>query len=353
MKRRYLPLLLLAAGCAKEIHSEYAVPDGRSVNGTLVFGNLVRKLGHRVSYAPALYPRLKKEADVLCLFATKSSGLSPEEEQWLTDYLKQGKTAIVVLRDFDAAIPYWRFVLDNEGDRLTPADNALVRRRLSEAETEFRTQLLSSPAPEPRFARFKTMDDANGRHATKLRGPKWWNEGTVADGLDLVFYRRLGFPGGARPVLTAGWDTLVARQAVQSGTLWIVANGCFLLNLPLVHHEHRKLAADFVGQTSPKPAHWVIVRSSRVYSKDPRADSPSIARMLGTPPVGWIAAQLVMVGLCYSVYQLPIFGRPAPRPSRGLLRFGRHLEAVGALLARSRRPAVARQKIQRYWQEKP
>ena len=65
----------------------------------------------------------------------------------------------------------------------------------------------------------------------------------------------------AEPLVKSGDDVLVSRIEWKQSQILLIANGSFLLNLPLVNHEHRKLAGHLVNAVGP-PRKLVIFLES-------------------------------------------------------------------------------------------
>jgi hypothetical protein len=69
---------------------------------------------------------------------------------------------------------------------------------------------------------------------------------------------------------------------------------------------------------------------------DPPATDSSLWRALGAWPLNVILLHFAVLGVIFCFARWPIFGRPQMPPSYPLLDFGKHVEAVGRLLARTR-----------------
>ncbi len=144
---------------------------------------------------------------------------------------------------------------------------------------------------------------------------------------------------------------LLGGQSDGTSQLIVVANGSFLLNMPLVNHEHRKLAGTLVDEVGTKQRVFFLETggSPEVLAEDPAPprvptstmyfDVPRIQNLL------WHLAVLTLV-VCFGLFA--IHGRPrsAPRPPPN--DFGRHAEAVGDLLAHTRDAAYAQARLSQY-----
>ena len=123
----------------------------------------------------------------------------------------------------------------------------------------------------------------------------------------------------------------------------LIANGSFLLNLPLVNHEHRKLAARLVESVGS--AKRIIFLASydggTVRTKSSNQDDSnqphSMVDIFGIWPLSVILTQwgLVLLLLCFSRW--PIFGPPRDPPAPTASDFSRHVNALGEARIDARR----------------
>ena len=81
----------------------------------------------------------------------------------------------------------------------------------------------------------------------------------------------------AEVLLRSGKDVLVSRRPYDESQLIVVANGSFLLNLPLVNHEHRKLAGKLIDAVGSPRKTVVFLESYAggppIRDKDPAAEA--------------------------------------------------------------------------------
>ena len=83
---------------------------------------------------------------------------------------------------------------------------------------------------------------------------------------------------------------LVSREWFDESQLIVVANGSFLLNLPLVNHEHRKLAGKLIDAVGP-PGQTVVFLESFA-GGPPISDDPSGGMPTGAEIFNALADQL-------------------------------------------------------------
>lgn len=350
-----LAAVLLAAGCAAEdIDGTYGMrrgtPGGASVNGTSVLAGMFEARGCRVTTWRRLSPKLE-ECDVIVWAPDDFQPPTQEQERFLDAWVwrKKGRTLIYLGRDYDATIAYWRQVIPG-----SPPEQALERsRRLAMAQAAHDARRAAMPK-EARGAWFVLRREGARRRVERLEGP--WSTGVDAARAEIEVAARLAIPGdgggedaavpwlprheGRRfeALLRSGEDALVTRITSADGQgsrILIVVNGSFLLNLPLVHREHRKLAGKLIGECGP-PRRVVFLESGeggpRVFDKEPGENAPTGFEILTVWPIGVIVLHLIVLGITACFAAFPIFGRPRqPRPA-GTSDFGRHVEAVGQLL---------------------
>ena len=138
-------------------------------------------------------------------------------------------------------------------------------------------------------------------------------------------------------LLESEGDALVWREDFSGSQLIIVANGSFLLNLQLVNHEHRKLAASLVREIGPEQ-HVVFLESEgdpTVSDKDPEARMPTSTQFLEVAPFDGILLHLALVGISFCFCRWPIFGRPRQEPGVALSDFGEHVSSLDGGVART------------------
>ena len=357
--RRMVPVALLAAtlalvasGCgdADSIDSTYGVRrgtrGGKSVNGTVVLAEMFEQAGHRVRSWGRLSPILNTR-DVIVWFPNDFEPPTPEQrvflEIWLAD--RPGRTLIYVGRDYDATIAYWQ----QAQETVPPSQAREVSRRLAQARADHHSARAKMPSRED-CDWFTVRRDREPRRIGTLAGQ--WSGAVDAAKTDIQLEGRLDFSRTdvtasfdstddirVDALLTSERDVLVGRVSHNdwfTSKLIVVANGSFLLNLPLVNHEHRKLAGRLIDECGPGGKRVVFLESGRggprVSDDDPQAKYPTGIEPLTVPPLNVILLHLAALGIlfCFSVF--PIFGRPRRPESDVTSDFGKHIDALGKLL---------------------
>ena len=334
---------------------------GPSVSGTAGLADVFKKAGYRVQTFSRLSPRLN-EADVIVWAPDDFEPPGKEQREFLEDWLYKGEGRVVVYigRDYDAASAYWAEVRPTA----PPEDAGEVQRRLARAKADFAAARAKMPVKG--YARwFTAKRDAPRRDIRSLQGP--WAQGIDPKKCDIVLAGRLDVPAQAdkpaadpplpekfEPLLTSEGDSLAFRvedpQTMDDGQVIVVANGSWLLNYPLVNHEHRKLAARLVNECG-SPGKVAFVESyaggPTVSDADP-SDAASPLAFMDVWPLNAIIIHLTILGIIFCLARSPIFGRPRELPAQSPADFGRHVAALGELLARTKDQSYARARLEHY-----
>jgi len=343
---------------------------GRSVNGTAVLADLFRRHGHQITTVTRLSPRLDKFDTIVWVpddFAPPDEAHRDRLEQWLKD--GYGRTVIYVGRDYNAAIDYW--------NRMAPtappetASEALHR----QAEARAAWEAERSQMPEFEYARwFTAVRDKKPRKCDSLAGPM--ADGIDAAKTDIHLEGRLRIPEKAdlgksdkpalckdyESLLSSGDDTLVFRVTNQTddehswndGQIIVVANGSFVLNYPLVNHEHRKLADKLIAECGDDEQKVAFVESDakghEISDKERTGRLPSPFELLKVWPLNAILLHVAVLGMIVCLSRSMIFGRPRDLPGDSPSDFGKHVAALGKLLAATKDRNYAQSRLAQYRQ---
>jgi hypothetical protein len=386
-----LLLLVTAIGCGRAgVGTTYGqrrgAEGGPSVNGTAVFAGMFEETGHRVFTWRRLSPKLE-QCNTIVWFPDDFQPPTLEQRDFLERWLdrESGRTLIYVGRDYDAEIDYWRHV-----QAVAPAEQIMeVTRRMATAQARHDAARASMPAAETADW-FTLWRDQPPRKVASIEGP--WSEDTDVAKTEIVLNARL-------EVLTAeenkAWyerednvweeqaeftrllasegESIVTQVSVpewDESKILVVSNGSFLLNLPLVNHEHRKLAGKLISECDP--GRVVFLESSYggppVYDEEPGTEIPTGFAAFTAWPLGFILLHFAVFGILLCIALFPIFGRPrgeasrvglstsatvapgaepAASASRSVVRasFGNHITALGELLETTEDRQYARQRI--------
>jgi hypothetical protein len=352
------------SGCFEQsIDATYGRRGGlaaQSVNGTAVLGELFTQAGFKVESRTVLSPDVMKNVDTIVWFPDE---FAPPDEMtigWFERWLRAGpnRTLVYVGRDFDAERNYWLIA-----GPLAPKDqqNEFGRKRTA-AGLRFRQERAAIPA-DAHCEWFRLDTKPEERQAKALAGP--WSNGVAAKQTRIELFSRLvpditaESGGDVEPLLTWGDEVLAARLTnlqwwEGSGQVILVSNGSFLLNLPLVEHEHRKLAARLVAEadTTGEPGRCVFLESGpgpvRILERDPGPRLQTPLDLLKIWPWSYVLLHLAVLGIIFSFARWPIFGTPRGLPDPGLSDFGKHVTALGELLATTADRNFAKARLTQY-----
>ncbi len=352
--------LFFSSGCEERIDTAYGgrmgPPEGPSVNGTAVLADMLAELGHNVVSRTSLSPGLEDTADVLIWFPDDFRVPDPQVVDWLESWLtgKSGRTVVYVGRDFDAAVEYWKAVTPV----VPAAQQAEAKSRLDEAEIDF-NQARASVLDGESCHWFTVKTLPMPRPVTSLSGP--WSAGVDAKKTNLRLYSAYQFDPSDEVLLAGNTDTLVARRGYSTPDSWsasvppnqliVVTNGSFLLNLQLVNHEHRKLAAHLMSEIPPASRIVFLESGPRgpaIRESDPVARPPNGLAVFSIWPLGGVLLHLAVLGVLFCFARLPIFGVPRDPPEGSPSDFGKHVAAFGELLHLTNDRSYAQARLDQY-----
>jgi hypothetical protein len=383
---------LAAVGCAPvELETTYGQrhsPSGReSVNGTAVLGGMFKKAKFRVNSWRRLSPKLE-EFDVIVWFPNDYAPPDAKHRQFLEGWLANGsdRTLIYVGHDYDAAATYWQSVLPS-----VPPEQAMeVGRRLATLTAEQAKARAAMKLDEDSEWFVLEKAQPQGR-VTKLSGP--WSEDIDSEKVEIYLHTSLSVPvedessnmTTFEPLLVVDQGPLVTKVTSSRWSsrsqLLVVANGSFLLNLPLVNTENRALAVKLISACG-KPGKAVFLESNAggptILAEDPDASYPTGLEVFTVWPLGIIVLHLAFLGILCCYVAFPIFGRPrqvalnsdasnvraatyksgyytggsstvdvSARRTEGS-HFGKHIEAVGEMLEKTQDRAYAVERVKYY-----
>jgi hypothetical protein len=235
-----------------------------------------------------------------------------------------------------------------------------VKLRRDEAEDAF-AQARSSVLDGESCKWFTVKSLLKPRQITTLAGP--WSAGVDAKKSDLRLYSTYQFDTGDEVMLASGADTLAARRLFYSAQSWggstphnqliVVTNGSFLLNLQLVNHEHRKLAAHLIDEL-PASSRVVFLESGpggpTIRDAEPAPHPPNGLEVFAIWPLGIVLLHVAALGLVFCFARIPIFGVPRDPREVSLSDFGKHVSAFGELLHLTRDRSYAQSRLEHYHQ---
>jgi len=160
-------------------------------------------------------------------------------------------------------------------------------------------------------------------------------------------------------LLAAGDGSPLMMRVTQldwsDSQILVVSNGSFLLNYPLVNHEHRKLAGMLIDQCGGGDGRTAIFLEGAtsevaVRESEPSAQDKISSAMLRQWPLNVILLHLIVLGIIYCIARSPIFGRPREAPAASTTDFAAHIDALGRQLSRTRDSAYAQERVEHFRQ---
>lgn len=347
-------LCAIIAGCGEGIETSYGhrsgLSGGDSVNGTAVLARMFIAAGHDVTTATRLSPRVYETAECIVWAPDDFKPPAAGVRQWFDAWWRHGsgRTLIYIGRDFDAAPGYWRSVLAAAPAKKVPE----MQRRLARDENEFLSGRGAMPQDED-CEWFVARGKRRHRQVRTLAGEAYWISDVDEKKVGIELNGRLVPPPAADVLVESKGDAIVSRQDRENGgSLIVVVNGSFVLNMPLVNHENRKLAGQLIDEIGSKPQKVVFLESGPggppIWEDEPPEHAQTSLEILTVWPFNAIFLQLGALGLIFCYSRLPIFGRPRPLAAPRLSDFGRHVAALGSLLQRTGDRAYALNRVAHY-----
>lgn len=152
------------------------------------------------------------------------------------------------------------------------------------------------------------------------------------------------FPESDRPRL----DFLLATQdrepliAEITSSKWgksrviVLANSSMISNLGLINDQNRSLARRLIAKLPKKSVGFVSGSLDPTVRKDDLAEQQKGFEMLTIWPLNVVTLHAVFLGMLALIALFPIFGRPKLLPRKSNRDFGLHVDAVGAMLLKSK-----------------
>jgi len=332
--------LFTAAGCTREPPSSHGDILGDSLNGVSAFVGLLRDRGHGVSAASSVSESALAQRDAAIVFVDGPGPIDDVAAGHLESFLARPGSQWILLvgRDGDWAVDYWRFVAGRED--LTDIQRQRARDNLEQAKRSLAAWYRDLPA-STLIARFSAADlvvRAEGSDGGEI--DVTIRSGGDGEGITLPGHwtgRRGVDPGAADRV---EWEVDGAALLVRSiddtsgDTILVLGSDMPLLNAGLVDGGNRQIAAALVDLV-PAGAEVALFGSAqgRVGSRDDE-ETAAAWRLVTVPPHPWIAAHLLLGLVLFCWSRAPIFGRARVRPAAAVRDFGHHVDALGRLLAK-------------------
>lgn len=320
----------------------YGTSTGGSLNGTDGFAGLLRSRGHQVRFAHHLTEDLANWAEVIVRFAARPGPPDQDEADWYVQWLQDRPQSdlLYVVRDYDGEVEYWDRVLGQFTAATDPAIRAEAEERRERAAGWINR--LPSPAKNPADASFWfAAGESVGEPLICASLGGLWGHDLEPVEVALPLHQPIA-PGDDHVILSGDGHAIVTEWHIEGGgNALMLANGSFLLNLPLAIPGRRPLAE--------RTARWIGDQPRRiafVSGASPLGESdapPSLVEWITEDPTTrWVAFQFALFGLIACLARAPILGRPRPEPAGETDRPAAHAEALGSLLERGKDAEAAR-----------
>jgi hypothetical protein len=311
----------------------------KSLNGTWVLAEMVRRAGHRVKRSTRLSTAMKNRADCIIWFASDWSVPNARVISWLEEWLnaKPGRLLIYVGRHFEAGPLYWRAMSERFPDQFDPVLKKVIAQRQESGESWL--EFISSEGGECDWFTMKSLPQVVRPKTLKMH-PEW--QGAIDPRKLEIELRSQMIPAKDAEVLVRSEEhVLVARLSRGESQILLVNNGSFLLNMMLVNREHRKLAARLVraigesGTAGPKQVYFLELPWGYVPPTGP-IQEPSPYRFLMVYPLNLILLHLFLLGVIFAMARYPRLGPGYEPDIMSRVSFDAHLTAMARWLRRSR-----------------
>lgn len=352
----------LATASAQEIQDRYGRRRGsgygESVNGTSALIEMFQVKGHKVSTWGKLSPRINEFETIVWIpdsFDVPEQDAIDRLDDWLSD--GYNKTLIYVGRDYDAEITYWQKMLPNA----SAAEKGTVERRLATAQARHASR--KSRAQTKQECDWFESDATNPPgQINALQGE--WAKGIDARKVDIWIDTTIEPNQGtqsyfdqltSRPLLSSGSDAIVTEftnsNKWKSNKLIVVNNGSFLLNVPLVNHENRKLAGKLIDSCYPGSDTLFLESDEAGITVQGREEVDTTVRpndWMHVWPLDFIIVHLLAVGILFLFTYFPTFGRVKEIKEESTSDFGKHIESLGELVRKTGDQQYAISRIEYY-----
>lgn len=378
-----LVVLTFLAGCGQQTDFTYGKAADQSVNGLSVFANLLREQGHTVVRKRRLTRRLQSFDSIV--WAPDNEFLPPESvAAWMEDWLSSPGTSKVLIfigRSYDAKIPFY----ESKVRAADPEDREDWQRELAEVIVDARefdfgwsfakdtetTFWFDSRESERPFAKSVTGPWAKGvdtgridLHCSKTLVPlETYDDEEKIPSLipeyaeDNQFYEYETYDGlpskfrdpglKARDLLTVDGQPFAFEISSDAGNgrIIVISNGSFLFNFPLLNPEHQELAKMVAGEVT---GDVVFLESGIQWPRvGGAANDPALQwSWIGKAPMTYIVPHFLFWGVLYIFAFFPNFGRPKRLKFHPAKAFRNHVQAVAAILRRSKERDWARNAIE-------
>ena len=337
-------------GCGpREVETVYGRTRGKSINGTGALAELLRGQGHEVRVAIRATPTLGEWADVLIRFAEHPGTLDRDEAQWFREWLagEPGRKLVYIPYDFDAEPEFWAAML-TALPKGTPSRIVEQIEQKRDKSQSWASRLPPKPKNQARVDDWFGVPTGAPAPSTckTLGGP--WAEGVDVKAAALTKHDVFTSKDEEEILLSGDDQPLVLGWTQDNGSsVLALANASFVVNSALMVRARRPLTNRVLEWVGAGASHVAFLEGSRLLAKeDNPANSP--LDLIKVRPFGWVMGQLAGFGILFALALAATLGRPRAEPPSEIEHPSAHPEALGALLAKTRRADVALLMLETY-----
>jgi hypothetical protein len=388
-----LVIVFSVSGCSNkstlptEAYGESSGKDERTELGGLgLFRSLCEEKGCRTFDQPSLTSRAYR---LNWMIWTPKDYRMPntKELQWFNDWLSSDKprTLIFIGRDYSPSASYWY----QAAASASPNDRATYRTRAAFAENLLETLRFesvdsvecdwfeSAEAQEPS----RIVDDFKGDWAKTIESdsnfvvlknslkPKSvaWKQTPIPLSKNGLVVSNKADPSNQVETIDHGRPKLEYLLKSKRGEplVWrmrfnhwgesqviVFSNASILANEGLTKPGNQKFVAKLLEDCQPKMRLGFLSKEGLVAVRQlGEPEEPEGFAMLRVWPLSLISMHGLVVGFIAILTLWPIFGRPQKIPAASTTDFGKHIEALGDLLYRSRDREYALNRVAEYFRE--
>ncbi len=310
-----------------------------------------------------------------------------QEIQWFNDWLstEKARTLVFVGRDYSPSASYWR----QAARSASPTDRAIYRVREAFANNQlealryeslgsnacdwFKVEAIRKPSrvieqfqgvwaesitDTPSHVVLRTsLTPQTGSWVHKpvpLPNSQLFNDNTTDQSLQLEAIDH-GRPKVDYLLKSKTGEPLIWRMRYKhwgESQVIVFSNASLLTNEGLTKTGNQKLVAKLLEEFPPKMRLGFLSNSGNIFVRQlGEPEEPEGFAMLRVWPLSLLSMHGLFVGFIAILALWPIFGRPQRLPSPSTADFGKHIEALGDLLYRSRDREYALQRIAEYFRE--
>lgn len=337
-------LCVFSGGCQPTVETSYAAVQRPSLNGIGVFVDLLRNEGKRVDIYPAISDKILSYDSVI-VFHDEFGAFPAQSIETLTSRDSEFYPLLIALRDGEWTADYWQDV-SQQLKSTQPANSELADLAYQSARLKWLSNTSSNvpetfnqlykvdlpPTPPGRITSITARNASGELEALTVDIP----QGRTTVPLHQYAERRWVY----------GDSALLFQYHWKGGDrVLFLGNSAPLLNAGLKHPGNRRLTELLLQEFEDVDS--IAICASSAYL-DGEADL-SLWRFAKVFPHPWILGQGLLAIVLFCWGRWPVFGRPASDSTRVTQQFGKHVAAVGALLATTKRLRFAVQRIQE-WQ---